>query len=318
MADRSGSAEYGIAVARVHPDGTVSTSASGPRVPGGDEDDDPLRTSTLTEAASLSKVVAAAVVLDLASRGEVDLDGPLVPTPVAARVDPATYDALTPRLVLSHRTGLPAWAGDPFDTARTDPLVAAPGARGRWAYSGEAYGLLQAHVVAVTSTSWPDLVSATTGLPPDAWDHAHRDRSDDALAHGLGSEGERGVIDVAHPHAAYSLVVSAEDLAGFLRWQLHGDGSSLLGALTTPEVEVGEPGQGLAWGCGWGLVDQPHGRVAWQWGDNDAFCSFAALDAERREAIAVLANAREAATLLPGLCGPVAGDLARAVAWLRS
>ena len=64
----------------------------------------------LFEAASLSKPVFATAVLRLAERGEFDLDQPLHELLPNDRIshDPRS-EALTARLVLSHRTGLPNW-----------------------------------------------------------------------------------------------------------------------------------------------------------------------------------------------------------------
>ncbi len=304
----------GVVVASVEADATVSTQALGTRGPRpATSATDPMTSRTLLEAASLSKVVAAAVVLTLVREGVVDLDAPLLETSASRRVDPTTYASLTPRLVLSHRSGLPNWAGDPLRPGRADPLVAdvAPGSA--WGYSGEAYGLLQAHVETLTGSDWPDLVAHVVDLPGSSWSHARGE-----LARGQGSDGIRQVHDFSHPHAAYSLVTCADDLGAFLRWQLHGAGSALLPALGAVEVAVGAPGEGLAWGCGWGLVDQPHGRVAWQWGDNDHFRSFAALDLDGRRGVALLANGCGGAGLAPLVCADVAGDLSRALSWLRS
>ena len=71
----------------------------------------PVSEATTFEAASLSKVVFATIVLKLADEGRIDLDAPLtryVDTRqvLDVREDPR-LSAITARMVLSHRTGFP-------------------------------------------------------------------------------------------------------------------------------------------------------------------------------------------------------------------
>ena len=92
----------------------------------------PVVTTSVFEAASLSKPVVAYAVLHMVDRGEIDLDAPLW--------DLLPYDRLahdergrqiTPRQVLTHTTGLPNWGDTPLEFVR-DPGTA-------WGYSGEGF-----------------------------------------------------------------------------------------------------------------------------------------------------------------------------------
>ena len=72
---------------------------------------------------------------------------PLAATPASQRVtNEDWYGEVTPRLVLSHQSGLPNWAGDARDPERTDPLEFKREPGTGYDYSGEAYELLHAHV----------------------------------------------------------------------------------------------------------------------------------------------------------------------------
>ena len=97
-------------------------------------------TSTLYQAASLTKQVTAHAALTLSRRGKLDLDRPLVswvddlPNPLARTV--------TPRQVLSHSSGFPNWRyvseGQPLPE-----LVPAFAPGSQYQYSGEGYFYLQ-------------------------------------------------------------------------------------------------------------------------------------------------------------------------------
>ena len=103
---------------------------------------------TIFEAASLSKPPFAYLTLKLAERGRLDLDatiGPFFRQPDFVNDD--TVDLITPRIVLSHQTGLPNWraAQQPM-TFRSKPGTA-------FGYSGEAYVRLQRAVEKATGQS---------------------------------------------------------------------------------------------------------------------------------------------------------------------
>jgi CubicO group peptidase (beta-lactamase class C family) len=106
----------------------------------------PVTTSTLFEAASLSKPVFAYAVLRLVAHGTLDLDRPLdsylpAPYPIG---DPRGT-AITARHVLSHTSGLPNWR---HETNESLSLAFAPGTQ--YLYSGEGYYFLQTVVEHVT------------------------------------------------------------------------------------------------------------------------------------------------------------------------
>jgi CubicO group peptidase (beta-lactamase class C family) len=98
----------------------------------------PATPEALYNTASLAKPVVAELALRLAARGDIDLDEPMA----AHWVDPDVADdprhrQLTPRLVLSHRSGLPNWRYETGDVLR---FIADPGTR--FGYSGEGFEYL--------------------------------------------------------------------------------------------------------------------------------------------------------------------------------
>lgn len=110
----------------------------------------PVTDATLFEVASLSKPVFAYLALQLADRGELALDRPLVDYLRPEYLGSGPWvDAITARDVLRHSTGLPDWRKDPAHE-RLEPAVA-PGTR--IDYSGEAFVWLQRVVETITGES---------------------------------------------------------------------------------------------------------------------------------------------------------------------
>lgn len=133
--------------------------------------------------ASVSKVIAAAVVARLAERGMVDLDAPIG----AYRPSlPVQHRQTTLRQLLAHTGGVrhyigrdydPKWPGGPIDRRvyRTtddalaifvnDPLVSVPGED--FNYSTFGYTLMSAVLESATGKSFPELVASEVTAPLD-------------------------------------------------------------------------------------------------------------------------------------------------------
>jgi len=94
---------------------------------------------TIFEGASLSKPLFAYFLMKMVEQGKLSLDEPIFPylepifsADVIAPSSLAAYKTLTPRIILSHGTGIPNWVkGEPIDIAFE------PGTD--FSYSGEAY-----------------------------------------------------------------------------------------------------------------------------------------------------------------------------------
>ncbi len=135
----------GLGVARIEQGQVVEQMLLGQR---SRERAEPLDADTVLYTASLTKLAFAVLVLQLVDEGRLDLDTPierLLPRPLPEYPEwtdlqgDARWRQLTPRLLLSHQSGLPNWRwllDEPklrFDHA--------PGTR--YAYSGEGIQILQ-------------------------------------------------------------------------------------------------------------------------------------------------------------------------------
>ncbi len=99
----------------------------------------PAHTETLFGVASLTKPVLATIALLLVELGELSLDEPLHPYWVDPDIaEDERHKLLTPRLILSHRTGFPNWRSSEADAKlrfQFDPGTA-------YQYSGEGFQYL--------------------------------------------------------------------------------------------------------------------------------------------------------------------------------
>lgn len=258
----------------------------------------PVTAGTRFEAASLSKPVFAHLVLQLADEGVIDLDAPFASASLAPRVaDTDALAALTPRMVLTHRTGLPNWSGDSADPSRTTPLAfeAEPGTQ--FSYSGEAFEILRVHVENITGMSLESLFRIRLG---DLMPHSSFASLPelDARSRGYASGSEpwtaRDLTAGRNP-AAGGLVTTASDYAAFLSAVCKGQ--RLSPATQTDMLRpqsaapIGDYPAPTSWGLGWSLMDMGAETIIAHGGNNGEFRSFAAFVKETGEGYVILTNA---------------------------
>lgn len=99
----------------------------------------PITKNTIFEGASLSKPLFAYFLMKMAEDNQLDLDQPIFPyleplfsDGVIAEESLEAYKTLTPRIILSHGTGIPNWV-------RGEPIKIAFKPGTDFSYSGEAY-----------------------------------------------------------------------------------------------------------------------------------------------------------------------------------
>ncbi len=130
----------------------------------------PIDARTVFENASLSKPMFAYLVMQLADRGLIDLDRPLVRYRRPEYLGDHPWLALiTARDVLRHSTGLPDWRKSPA-TEKLVPKVK-PGTRIN--YSGEAFFWLQLVVETITGQSLDDSMQAHLFAPANLRDSSY-------------------------------------------------------------------------------------------------------------------------------------------------
>ncbi|WP_426020360.1 serine hydrolase domain-containing protein [Brevundimonas sp. DWR2-3-1b1] len=129
--------------------------------------------NTLYNVASLAKPVSAEVAMRLIATGRIGLDEAMSPywiDPDLAE-DPRA-SRLTPRLVMSHRTGLPNWRADDGGVLKFDRE---PGEA--FGYSGEGFEWLARFIERKTGTPFEELAQALVFAPSGMKDTAYTRRS---------------------------------------------------------------------------------------------------------------------------------------------
>jgi len=258
----------------------------------------PVTPGTVFELASMSKPVLAWLAMRLVQAGRLQLDRPIVEIiPLPFATPQPGQERITPRMLLSHQSGLPNWraGGD----AAPLLLQAEPGQR--FMYSGEGYYLLQQVVERVAGQPLQALAErelfAPQGMASSTFEW--RPGLDGRRAFG---HDEAGLAlprqDYARANAAYTLYSSLDDYGRFLAAMLRPDMSA---AMLVPQVKAGdrepvirpEPARGRSvhWGLGWVLDDTAGGRIAYHSGTNStgfrSYCQFAP---ERGSAWLLLCN----------------------------
>ena len=243
---------------------------------------EPVDTSTAFEAASISKTLFAYVVFSLAGDGVLDLDArlkALVPKLPELAHDPRS-EALTPRILLTHRGGLPNWRSRLNFDAQSYAELFAPDDRlefvvdpdTEYRYSGEGYVLLQRIVEEVTGTGLDKLarerVFAPLGMARSSFLFDEEMRRNHARGHDGEGTPDKWALQVTL--ASSTLHTTASDLATFgahLASEIRAGGP--YSRLATPAVTVGTVGDlERSWGPGLGIVMDGPRRYVYHTGNN--------------------------------------------------
>ena len=275
----------------------------------------PVTPATVFEAASLSKPVFAWLVMQLVDEQLIELDRPMAQTFDYARIpDKAAYALLTPRLVLTHRTGLPNWVdGDTEFPQRVAPIPFKHPPGTADSYSGEAFQLLQAFVEHRTGRTLQALFQARLGrwmphstfirpLPPGT-----------VASRGYRSaqqaSGGRDMTNLTgHAMSAASLVTTAQDYARFLSLVCKREGLSRAAYDDMLRPQAPLPQGDSPWpasrGLGWAITDLGGTTRVSHNGSNGEYRAFAGFVRESRDGIVILTNGVNGRELIESLLKP--------------
>ena len=286
--------------------------------------------NTIFEAASLSKPVFAYAVLKLADAGQIDLDAPLTKYLPGDYVEDPRLKAITPRIVMSHRTGFPNWRPS------EQPLKIAFDPGERFSYSGEGFVYLQKAVENATGQTLDALVRRLVFEPLGMKDTSYswQDRFEGRKATGHDAVGTpRPLRRPAEANAAASLHTTARDYARFLAAALDGTGlrKETAAEMIRAQVYVDEACQNcvtskpsgklskeIGWGLGWGIEETEDGTAIWHWGDNggSGFHCYAVGYPKRRLGVVVFTNSVGGHGIIPDIVTAAIGGRHPATAWL--
>ncbi|WP_163222599.1 serine hydrolase [Bacteroides sp. 214] len=242
--------------------------------------------STVFQAASLSKPVFAYIVLRMLDKGSIDLDAPVATYTDVDRFENKEWAwRITPRMVLSHRTGLYNWAagpsGDAWPTSKISFLYEPDSI---FSYSGEAFAFLQRAVENIEGKSLQEIAEREVFVPFDMPNTSYGWKENYTLiaADGYNREGgNAGKYRYARESSAYTLRTSAKEYSRFIKNALI-DGVGLkpethrlmltpTGVAQRNKIERPYDKQ-ITWGLGIGIEhNEELGDIYHHWGDNGNF-----------------------------------------------
>lgn len=274
-----------------------------------------LDVNTVMVGASFTKAAFAYTVMTLVDDGVIDLDRPISaylsrPLPeyenYSDLADDPRWRVWTPRMLLSHTSGLPNWRWLRDDQKLR--IVFAPGSR--YAYSGEGITIMQfvleEGLGLEVGALMQERVFDRFGMRRTSmkW----RDDFRPNFARGFDPDGK----NLRHPvrntaDAAGSMDTTITDFAAFLGGLQRGVGLSgaARAEMLRPQIAITSRYQfptdspedtadnrdiSLAYGLGWGLFESPHGRAFFKEGHDDGWNNYALCLDQARRCIVIMAN----------------------------
>lgn len=278
---------------------------------------------TVFQLASVTKTFTAASVASMVDRGKIGFDEEVIKIiPDFALMDPYSTRYTTPRDLLAHRTGLPAFTGDIFDhlgysrnevIRRVRYFTPACSFREEANYSNIGYFLAGEAAAYAANTSWEDVVRENIvkplGLKHTGFTYEMDKEKNLASPHAI-VDGETKVIAPNQQRVlapAGAMTSSASDLARFLI--MHLDGGKYKGKIILSQDSVEQiftpaivdkasfaelppitADNGFSYGLAWGIYYWRNHKILEKGGALDGYRSVVVLVPDMKLGIAVLSN----------------------------
>ena len=302
----------------------------------------PLTDTTVMYAASLTKAMCAHLVMQLVDDGAIALDTTIeayLPKPLpsyekyAELAGDARWKRITPRMLLSHTSGLPNWRFTNAD-GKLD-IKSEPGTH--FGYSGEGINLLQFVIEAHTGKDVGDM------MQPRVFDRLGMRRTSMTWQPSFESEYALGYdtagVAVAHKRRTSARAAGSADtdlaaMASFVRGVLRGEGlsDSSRKAMLAPQIRIRTPHEfptptfdstsrddavQLSYGLGWGVFRSPYGPAWFKEGhDDQSWRNYMVVFERSKSALILLSSSANAEPMFPGLLAEVLGDTYSPVEWM--
>ena len=278
----------------------------------------PVTTQTLFHMASVTKPFVATAVMQLAEKGKVSLDAPVVKYLPYFRLKDARYKSITVRQMLTHTSGMPdvedyGWDKPEYDDGSLERYVRglseqslkfAPGSA--FAYSNMAYEVLGDLIAKVSETKFEDYVAANILQPLRMRSSTLLIKQADPAKLATGyTRPTRDADPIAITHYPYNrahspssnLHSNVEDMVRWIMVNLnHGelDGRRILtksshDLMWTPAFE--QAGKVGKIGISWFITEEQGQRLIMHSGGDDGFTTHVAFVPARKLGIVLLFNA---------------------------
>lgn len=309
----------------------------------------PLDTSTIMYAASFSKAVFAYINMRLVQKGLIDLDKPLVAylkKPLREYGDYAELEKderwkkVTPRMCLSHTTGLPNvwWMNVKTgvrDTSLRNRLYFEPGSR--YAYSGEGFKLLQrieqVYLGKGLETMAREEIFEPAGMHRTSyvWQPAF----DGNAAVGYDEEGKPGgQVRSQSAIGAGSMLTTVSDYSRFIAYVLNGRGlrPEVYREMIRPQIRIHSIYEfptmleetthrddkiELSYGLGWGVIKTPYGPAFFKGGHDDCWRNYTVSFPQKKISIIIMCNSGNGERIFKELLEKLVGDTFTPWEWDR-
>ena len=302
----------------------------------------PLGDTTVMYAASFTKSMFAYMVMQLVEEKVIDLDRSIaeyLPKPLteyekyADLAGDERWRRFTPRMLLSHTSGLPNWRW--FRPAEKLDIMFEPGER--YSYSGEGINLLQFVIEESTGREVGDLMQERIFVPLGmtrtsmVWQPAF----DGDHAVGFDEEGkDLGYRKRTSARAAGSAATTIGDVARFVQAVLRSErlGRASREEMLTAQIRIRsayqfpipstetttrDDGIRLSYGLGWGLLWSPHGRAYFKEGHDDGWENYMITFEKPGTAIAIMTNSSNGEGIFTELLATLIGDRFTPSEWER-
>ncbi len=260
--------------------------------------------TTIFQAASLTKVVAAYTFFKLYDKGLIDLDKPLSDYFDYDRIKNDPYkDLITARMVLTHRTGLLNWEGPVGATAwYNTPLNTQFKPGTQYKYSGEGFYYLQKAMEKITRKPFAKLVEDEVFKPLEMTNSAMQWKEDFAnFAYGHYEAGKvRRLAKWSYTNAAYTMYTTATDYTTFVQQALlNGKGLRskthrlMISKATEVQKSVGvksDHDKYVPAALGMRLQLNEMGTWLWHTGSNPGFRCFFIANIKTKESLVAFSN----------------------------
>lgn len=289
---------------------------------------EPVTDKTMFEACSMSKPVFAYIAMKLVEEGLLKLDEPIW----TIFDDPAFQGQewrkkITPRMLLTHTSGLPNWRPGDDEENGYLPIEFEPGTK--FQYSGEGMYLLQKVVEKITGTTLDELAAETIFSQFFMTNSSFiwTPEFDSRIASGHDTSGNFiKKTNYTRANAGYTLYCSAEDYAHFLLDVMSpirpGDASLAAGTIDTmlarqvesPSREPqkrpgGKNGIKTFRSLGWAIDQTPTGDIHYHSGSNGSgFKCYHQFDRATGSGIVIMTNSLGGLDLWDALIQKI-GDL---------
>ncbi|MCJ7680624.1 MAG: serine hydrolase [Candidatus Aminicenantes bacterium] len=280
------------------------------------ETGEPVDEATIFEAASISKTITAAAALKLVERGQLDLDTSIfeyIPFPSSAKDE--RLRKITPRLILTHTTGLPNWG------AR---IIREPGTL--YGYSGQGFLFLGQAIERISGQTLEEFARQEI-FEPLGMTHSSYVWNDLYAANGATGHDQYSVPQPRRrntsPNGGASLLTTARDYATFLCAILNDEvlKPETIQKMLTPHVQATrwgktEPDEHIHWGLGWGIQPGTDENAFWHWGNNMDLRGYTVASKNKKEGLVFFTNSENGFALAETLVALLNPDLQWSMKWL--